>query len=162
MDVSDFRQLYLAELEELRSVEVQMADHLGDLADRATDATLSEAIADHRRQTVHHRGRIDGLLNGHGVAPDLHDDAAMHGIIAEAGRWADMIAHERLKDAGLVASLQRMEHYEIAVLGTLASWARGLGLAEDAAVLSEILEQDRGADVRFSEIAEQVVNPAAL
>ncbi len=52
MKVDDFERLYMAELEELRSVESQMIDHLGQLADQATNTTLSEAIDAHRDQTA--------------------------------------------------------------------------------------------------------------
>ena len=83
----------------------------------------------------------------------------MHAILSETDKWADMIKDGHLKDAGLIASLQRMEHYEIAVLGTLAHWAGKLGFDQDASVLSRILEQDKATDAHLSEIAEDAVPP---
>lgn len=161
MKVDDFEQLYMAELEELRSVESQMIDHLGQLADQATNTTLSEAIDAHRDQTNEHRDRIDHLLEARGGRPEAHQDASMHAILDEAEKWAGMIENGSLRDAGLIASLQRMEHYEIAVLGTLANWAKKLGHEDDAMVLSHILDQNRQTDARLSAIADEIVNPAA-
>lgn len=162
MTVNDFRDLYLAELEELRSVEAQMAEHLGRLAAQATNPGLSQEIAAHQARTVAHRDRLDALLEGHGERPDGHDDAAMHAIIDESGRWVGRIGDGALRDAALIASLQRMEHYEISVLGTLSQWARMLGHEGDAKVLSAILDEDRQTDARLSRIADETVNPAAL
>ncbi len=162
MTVKDFRELYLAELEELRSVEAQMAAHLGTLAGQATNPTLSQEIEAHQARTVDHRDRLDALLEAHGGRPNGHDDAAMHAIIDESGKWVGMIANGALKDAALIASLQRMEHYEISVFGTLVHWARTLGHDEDAQVLSAILDEDKQTDARLSAIADETVNPAAL
>lgn len=154
MQVNDFRDLYIAELSELRSVEAQMADHLGDLAKQATDMTLSNAIRTHRSVTETHRDRIDRLLQDHGAAAgDRHDDASMHAMLAETDKWARMIDGGDLRDAGLIASLQRMEHYEIAVLGTLANWAKKLGYEADATVLSAILKDDKAANAYLTDIA---------
>lgn len=154
IEVNDFHDLYIAELSELRSVEAQIADHLGALAAQATDKTLSNAIRTHRSVTEAHRDRIDTLLEAHGAAAgNRHDDASMHAMLAETEKWVRTIGDGDLRDAGLIASLQRMEHYEIAVLGTLASWARRLGYDEDASVLSAILRDDKAADAYLSDIA---------
>lgn len=151
--VNDFYDLYIAELSELRSVEAQMADHLGALAAQATDKTLSNAIRTHRSVTAAHRDRIDRLLQDHGTAAGDGHDGSMRALLAETGKWARMIGDSDLRDAGLIASLQRMEHYEIAVLGTLASWAKKLGYDQDATVLSAILQEDKAADAYLSDIA---------
>lgn len=161
MNPDDFQKLYLAEMEEMRSVEAQMADSLGELAERATNATLAQTIRDHQDKTREHRDRLDDLLKAHGGKPDGHSDTSMKTLISEADKWAGMVEDETLRDAGLIASLQRMEHYEIAVLGTLASWAKSLGHGDDAAVLSRILDDDKDTDARLSQIAEETVNPAA-
>ncbi|SDC03588.1 ferritin-like domain-containing protein [Ruegeria marina] len=159
MKVNDFQDLYIAELSELRSVEAQMADHLGALATQATNTSLADAITAHRNATENHRDRIDTLLQGHGAtAGDSHDDASMHAILAETDKWAEMIDDSNLRDAGLIASLQRMEHYEIAVLGTLASWASKLGYDHDATVLSGILEDDKVCDARLTQIAQNGID----
>lgn len=154
MQVTDFHDLYIAELAELRSAEAQIADHLGDLARHATDKTLSNAIRAHRSVTATHRDWIDRLLHDHGMtADDGHDDASMHAILAETEKWVKTIGDDDLRDAGLIASLQRMEHYEIAILGTLASWAKMLGYDADASVLSTLLREDKAADAYLSDIA---------
>ena len=85
----------------------------------------------------------------------------MQSILREAERWAKMVTDRDCRDAGIIASAQRVEHYEIAVYGTLATWARQLGLQDDARVLHAILEQEKAADEKLSRLAEQGVNREA-
>ena len=72
-----------------------------------------------------------------------------------------MVSDRDCRDAGIIASAQRVEHYEIAVYGTLATWARQLGMHEDARVLHAILEEEKAADENLSRLAEQRVNREA-
>ena len=79
----------------------------------------------------------------------------MEAILAEAKRWAAMVEDRDLRDAGLIASAQRVEHYEIAVYGTLATWAKQLGLQEDLRILLEILDEEKRTDDNLTELAAQ-------
>ena len=90
---------------------------------------------------------VDGLrqLHGEGVAR-----------IQPSG-----LQDQDLRDAGLIASAQRVEHYEIAVYGSLATWAEQLGLEEDLQALLGILEEEKRTDERLSTLAKRVVNPDA-
>lgn len=85
----------------------------------------------------------------------------MEAILAEADRWAGMVEDRDLRDAGVIASLQRIKHYEIAVYGTLATWANQLGDENDLTVLHEILEEEKHADQMLTDLAKSVVNPDA-
>lgn len=161
MNPRTFDEMYLSELAELRSVEAQMAECLDAFADRASDDELRALIRSHRATTVDHRDRVRDLLEAHGATPDAHADGSMEALISEADKWAGMVEDAALRDAGLIASLQRMEHYEIAVAGTLASWAERLGHEADARVLAAMLEDDMATDARLSEIAENAVNRVA-
>ena len=82
-------------------------------------------------------------------------------LVREASKWADMIPDPDLRDCGLIASAQRIEHYEIAVYGTFATWAKQLDLQRDLSTLLGNLEEERSADSRLTEIAKEIVNPDA-
>ncbi len=157
MQVHDLEELYLVELEELRSVQSQLIEHLAKMTSRATDHALSTAIKAHQTQMSAQRDALDVLLKVRAREVDAHEDTSMHTIIVEAQKWNDMIPDDTLRDAALVASLQRIEHYKMAVLGTLATWARKLGQGEDEAVLTSILAQTKQADAEFTAIAEDAL-----
>ena len=161
MNVNDFRQMYLAELQELRSVEDQLTAALPKMADMAQHAQLKQGILDHLQETRSQRDRLDEILKRHGMAAREHTDGSMQAIIREADRWAGMVSDPELRDAGLIASAQRVEHYEIAVYGTMATWAKQLGLNDDLQTLLVILEEEKRTDQKLSELAKRVINPDA-
>jgi len=161
MNVDDFRQMYATELQELRSVEAQLVEALSKMADKANHPALKQGIQTHLQETRTQLDRLDGLLRSHGAAAGEHRDQSMQTIIGEAEKWAGMVSDPDLRDAGLIASAQRVEHYEIAVYGTLATWAKQLGLAEDQATLHAILEEEKRTDEKLTELAKRVVNPDA-
>ena len=105
--------------------------------------------------------RLDELLSLHRANPREHQDGSMQALIREADRWAGMVRDGDLRDAGLIASAQRIEHYEIAVYGTLATWAKQLGLDEDMRILLEILDEEKSTDERLTDLAKSVVNREA-
>ena len=162
MKIDDFRQMYLTELQELRSVEDQLVRALPKMAGMIEHAQLKHAVQTHLEETKAQRDQLDGLLRKHGVGMREHQDGSMQAILREAERWAKMVSDPDCRDAGVIASAQRVEHYEIAVYGTLASWARLLGRPEDAQILHDILEEEKRTDEKLTSLAKQVINPDAL
>ncbi|WP_046867227.1 ferritin-like domain-containing protein [Microvirga massiliensis] len=161
MNVNNFRQMYVTELQELRSVEAQLVDALPTMADAASHSELKQAIQSHLQETRSQRDRLDEILRRHGAEPREHVDQSMQAIVRESEKWAKMVEEAELRDAGLIASAQRVEHYEIAVYGTLATWAKQLGLDEDLRTLLAILEEEKRTDEKLTDLAKQVVNPDA-
>lgn len=161
MNVDSFRQLYIAELQELRSVENELVDALPRMMQTAQHPDLKQAIQTHFDETERQRERLDGLLQRHGVDPREHQDQSMQAVVHEADKWAKMVQDADLRDASLIASAQRVEHYEIAVYGTLASWAKQLGLDEDQRTLHAILDEEKRADEKLTNLAKHVINPEA-
>jgi ferritin-like metal-binding protein YciE len=161
MNVDSFREMYVAELQELRSVEAQLTEALPKMAEAANHPELRQAIQGHLEETRSQRDRLDEVLRRHGAEPREHVDQAMGAIVREADKWAKMVQDADLRDAGLIASAQRVEHYEIAVYGTLATWAKQLGLDEDQRALHAILDEEKRADEKLTGLAKRIVNPDA-
>jgi ferritin-like metal-binding protein YciE len=67
-----------------------------------------------------------------------------------------------LRDAALIASAQKLEHYEIAAYGTAAALAGQLELREDQSMLHDSLEEERQIDALLTELAKSEVNQDAL
>ena len=161
MNVDNFREIYIAELQELRSVEAQLVEALPKMADMVSHPELKQAIQTHLEETRWQQSQLDEILRRHGVDPREHVDQAMQAMLKEAEKWAGMVPDQDLRDAGLIASAQRVEHYEIAVYGSLATWAKQLGLDEDLPALLDILEEEKRTDESLSTLAKRVVNPDA-
>jgi len=161
MNVDNFREMYLTELQELHSVEAQLVETLPRMADMASHPELKQALQTHFDETRSQQSRLDEILRRHGVDPREHVDQAMQAMLKEAEKWANMVQDQDLRDAGLIASAQRVEHYEIAVYGSLATWAKQLGLDDDLQALLGILEEEKRTDDKLSTLAKRVVNPDA-
>jgi ferritin-like metal-binding protein YciE len=161
MNVDDFRRMYVIELQELRSVEDQLVQALPKMVELVENPGLRRALELHLAETKSQRDRLDELLKKHDAGSREHQDGSMQTILREGERWAKMVSDRDCRDAGIIASAQRVEHYEMAVYGTLATWARQLGLHDDARVLHAILQEERRADEKLSRLAEQGVNREA-
>src|SRR3954462_9149256 len=161
MNIDDFRQMYVTELQELCSVDAQLVDALPKMAGVANHSELKQAIQSHLEETRSQRDRLDEILRRHGAAPREHVDQSMQAIVREAEKWARMVQDPDLRDAGLIASAQRVEHYEIAVYGTLLAWAKQLGFTEDERTLQANLDEEKRTDEKLTGLAQEIVNPDA-
>ncbi len=162
MKVDDFNKLYLSELQELRSTKAQLSENLTDFAQRANNPALRDAILEHRAETEAHRRDLDSMISEHDAREDAHKDSSMTTLLQEASDWADAVEDPALRDAGIIASLQRMEHYEMAVSGSLANWAEKAGFQKDGKALEGILESEKQADATLTRLARDTINPVAF
>ncbi len=162
MNIDRFREMYVAELQEARSVEAQLVQGLPKMAEAADNRELKQAFQEHLEETRGHQRQVDSLLKKLGATPKEHEDQSMQGLIREADKMAGMTEAGPLRDAALIASAQRIEHYEIAVYGTLATYAKCLGLDDQKQILADILEEEKSADEKLSDLADGIINPSAV
>ena len=92
----------------------------------------------------------------------LHVIISLIGIATGIVVMLGMLKGSDFRDAGLIASAQKLEHYEIAAYGTVAALAGQLDLRNDQQMLHESLEEEKRADVRLTKLAKREVNPDAL
>ena len=86
---------------------------------------------------------------------------AIIGIIEEGKEFMEEYAGDSALDAGLAASAQAVEHYEIARYGTLRTWAEQLGMKDAAMILNETLQEEIKTDQLLTKLATSVVNQKA-
>jgi ferritin-like metal-binding protein YciE len=162
MEIANFKDMYIAELQELVSVEDQLAEGLLRMAGVAAHPALKEALMHHREQTQVQKERLDSLLRKHGADSKAHTDQAMQGLVKETEKMLGLLKGNDLRDAGLIASAQKLEHYEIAAYGTAAALAGQLGLRDDQQLLHESLEEEKRTDVALTQLAKGGVNRDAV
>jgi ferritin-like metal-binding protein YciE len=162
MKITTFKEMYLAELQELANVEDQLAKMLPDMAKKAAHPALKEAFARHGEETQAHQQRLVSILQKHGASPRAHTDQAMQALVKETDKILTMVKGNDLRDAGLIASAQKLEHYEIAAYGTAAALAGQLAMRDDQAILHETLGEEKRFDALLTQLAIGEVNPDAL
>jgi len=74
---------------------------------------------------------------------------------------ASNIEESSLRDAALIANGNTVEHYEIALYGSLVAFAKALALQDAVAPLQQTLEEEKKADAKLSQLAEGVTNSRA-
>ena len=161
MEIKSLEQMYIAELQELASVERQVAECLARVAKAASHPALKNALDDHREETERQNERLESILEKCGANPAAHTDQAMQALVYETEKTIPMLKNEELRDAGIIASIQRLKHYEIAAYGTVAALAGQMNLPDDQKMLHDSLEEERHADAALTVLAMREVNPQA-
>ncbi len=160
-DTKKLRDAFLDELRDAYDAEKQLIKALPKMARAASDEGLRAAFASHLVETRGHVGRLEGVFGSvDEKARGKHCDG-MAGILDEGKSVMEDTFDAATKDAALIASAQRVEHYEMAAYGTMVAWARALGLAEAADALQLNLDEEGAADKKLSALAEGGINARA-
>lgn len=156
--IQDLKALYINQLRLMLSTERHIAEALPEMEDAAADAQLTSALRQHREETQLHAFHLEQILTG---AVGEFEERKCGVSTAMIGAARDIIKHTDegpLRDIGIIASAQRIEHFEIASYGTLRTWAQMLGLNDHIAVIDTTLQQEYHADETLTAIAERL-NP---
>jgi ferritin-like metal-binding protein YciE len=162
MNISSFRDMYIAELQELVSAETQLAALLPRMATLATHTLLKHILTRHHEETRAQRLRLEAILQKHGASPRAHIDQGMQALVNESEKMLRMLEGGELRDAGLIASAQRLEHYEIATYGTAAALAGQLDLRDDQKALHACLQEEKRSDSSLTRLAKGEINRDAV
>jgi ferritin-like metal-binding protein YciE len=159
MDLITLNDLFLHELQDLYDAEQQLVETLPKLADAAANPELRDAFLAHLQETQGHVQRLEAVFEACGEKPKRETCKGMEGLIKEGSKLMHEKADLDVKDAGLISSAQRVEHYEIAAYGTLLTWCGMVGLGEEVkALLKATLSEEKHADEKLTQIAERSVN----
>lgn len=160
--ITNLQDLFVHQLRDLYSAEKQLVAALPKMAKQSTSDELQVAITSHLAQTREQVGRLEEVFEQLGVASRGPKCKAMEGLIEEARDMLEEDIAEHVLDAGIIASAQRVEHYEIAAYGTVVEFARVLGYDEAMQLLQLTLDEETGADEVLTTLAEGGINALAL
>jgi ferritin-like metal-binding protein YciE len=158
---NSLEDLFRHELKDLYDAEHRMLESLPQMSEKASNPSLKKAFEDHLRQTEKHVDRLESMFEHLGVEPERVKCDAMVGLIKEGSAVLGADGDSDAIDAGLIASAQKAEHYEIASYGTLRSFARRLNNQYVAELCEQTLDEEKFTDQQLTKIAEASVNPAA-
>jgi len=162
MKLDSLKKLYLEELRDLYNAETQILKALPKMAEAASASELQAGFRTHLRQTEGQVGRLEAIFKKLGQSPQGKTCQAMKGLLEEGEELMKQDAEPEVRDAGLIASAQRVEHYEIAGYGTVRSYAKWLGDTDAEQLLQETLDEEGETDKKLTQLAEQLVNREAL
>lgn len=152
---------FLDELRDAYDAEKQLIKALPKLAKAAESDELRGAFESHLEETQGHAERLEQVFASlDEKARGKHCDG-MAGIIEEGRAVLGEDFEGTTLDACLIAAAQRAEHYEMAAYGTLVAWAKAMGHDQAAGLLEEILEEEKAADEKLTQIAKAGINQEA-
>ncbi|MCC5622645.1 ferritin-like domain-containing protein [Nostoc sp. CHAB 5715] len=154
-------KLFEETLRDIYYAEKAILKNLPKMARKATSSDLSSAFEEHIEQTEGQVERLEQIFDMIGKAPRGKRCPAMDGLAEEAGEIMQEAKDDTVRDAGMLAAAQAVEHYEISRYGTLAAWADKLGMTEAAELLRATLQEEKDTDAKLSELALSEINVEA-
>ncbi|MGA8938670.1 MAG: DUF892 family protein [Acidobacteriaceae bacterium] len=162
-DLNNLRDLYINMLQRALNSEKQIVDKgLPAMIDKSTSAELAEAFRTHLAESQQHVTRLERILDSaKGEANDTKCKVTA-ALISSAESEISDATNNSIRDVLLIAAGNQVEHHEIAVYGTLRTWAEILGNHQDAAVLDRTLAEEQHADEVLTKLSKQINVAAAV
>lgn len=159
-NIESLRELYVNQLRSLLSTEQQITEALPKMIEKATDPQLKQALQSHLQETQVHVNRLEQIIAGKAGKADPIKCKVTAALISGADDMIKGATDESVRDAVIIASAQKVEHFEIASYGTVRSWANILGESKQAQILEQTLQEEGHADKLLTSISDRV-NPYA-
>jgi len=153
--------LFYDQLQDAYSAETQLTKALPKMAKAASSAELRAGFEQHLAETKNQVSRLEKVCQQVGCRTGGNTCEAMEGLVTEGEEIANLGLDTEAQDAGLIAAAQKVEHYEIALYGSLCAFAKQLGHHEAARLLHETLEEEKRTDEKLTQLAERGINQKA-
>jgi ferritin-like metal-binding protein YciE len=161
MPMDSLEALFEDTLRDMYYAEKKLTKILPKMAKKATTEELAAAFTAHAEETQGQVQRIEQVFKLLDKTPRAKKCEALEGLSAEGDHVMEEAKDDGVMDAGLIATAQAVEHYEIARYGALIAWANQLDMSDAAELLTESLEEEKAADEKLSGLSESVNTTAA-
>lgn len=160
--VNSLRELFEIKLRYAYDCEQKLVEKgLPSMIENAGSQELGAALQHHLQETRNHLVRLEHIFSTLGKEPDTKGNDIFDELASAAKDSVSNIDDSPLRDAALIANGNQVEHYEIALYGTLAAFARHLGLRDAVGSLEQTLKEEKVADAKLTQIGETLMNPQA-
>lgn len=159
--LKNLEDLFEHQLKDIYSAEKQIKSAIPKMIKNANNKKLKEAFNHHLKQTETQLERLTNIARDLEIKITGETCKGMKGLITEAEDFLSEDAESNVRDAGLIANAQRVEHYEISAYGTVVEYAKALGHRESARLLEETLKEERNTDEKLTDLAIDIINVKA-
>jgi ferritin-like metal-binding protein YciE len=161
MPDESLKELLVDNMKDMLDAEKQITRALPKMARKASSEELRAGLETHLRVTEEQIERLNQAFELLGEAARGKKCPGMQGLIEEGSEHMQEHDPGAGLDAVIIASAQKVEHYEMAAYGTMRTWATQLGLNEVAGLFEQTLEEEKMTDQQLTDLAESMVNPQA-
>jgi ferritin-like metal-binding protein YciE len=161
--IKSLREFFEVELGYAYDCERKLVNNgLPSMIENASTPELRSALQQHLQETQSHVTRLERVFGALGVEPKTQSNDILDKMTSAAN---DSVSHTEdgspLRDAALIVNGNQVEHYEIALYGSLAAIARSLGLQNVVGPLEETLKEEKAADAKLTQLGESLLNTKA-
>ncbi len=155
--VKSLRELFEIELRYAYDCEQKLAEKgLPTMIESANAPELRKALQRHLEETRSHVARLESVFSSIGVEPETKSNSILDEMTKAAKDSISHIEDPSLRDAALIVDGNFVEHYEIAMYGTLVNFAQQLGFQGAVTPLQETLQEERAADAKLTELGKAI------
>jgi len=159
--MDSLESLLIHELKDVYSAEKKLVKALPKMAKKASAPELREAFEEHLQQTEEHVSRLEQVFEMIEEKPKAMKCKGMEGIIEEGEEAMKLKGTPEALDAAIIMAAQKVEHYEIASYGSLATWADMIGRKDIKKLLGQTLEEEEETDQKLTNLAESGINQSS-
>jgi len=154
--------LMLTFMQDIYYAERQILKALPKMAKAAENDELKQALLHHREETQGQVERLQKAFEALGKPARGHTCEAINCLIEEGEEVVQEVPEGIVRDAGILANAQAVEHYEMARYGTIVAWSKSCGEDEVAQLMHETLQEEKNADTLLNRLAKQGINQQAV
>ncbi len=162
MKIESLRDLFEIELQYAYDCEQKLVKKgLPAMIKSASSPELKQAFEQHLEETRTHVSRLERVFGACSFEIKNKDNDILDEMTDAAEDTVSHIDESALRDAALIVNGNGVEHYEMAIYGSLVAFADQLGLGDASTLLQQTLQEEKAADAKLTQIGESVVNPMA-
>jgi ferritin-like metal-binding protein YciE len=158
MKLETLKKLYVTQLRDIYDSESRILKALPQMAEAAQHPQLKRAFERHESETQEQIRRLEQIFDALGQSPKGETCEATQGLIKEGQEMISAGGDADVRDAGLIGAAQKIEHYEIANYGTVATYAKMLGERQALQLLTTSLAEEKRTDKLLTTLAKSFVN----
>jgi ferritin-like metal-binding protein YciE len=160
--IKSLRELFEIELRYAYDCENKLVQTgLPSMIEAASSSELKGALQQHLAETRTHVARLERVFGAINAEPKSTGNAILDDMTAAVKDSVSHIEDSSLRDSALIVNGNFVEHYEIAMYGSLVTFAQQLGIHQAATILEETLKEEQAADAKLTEIAKSLTQTAA-
>ncbi|WP_417431310.1 ferritin-like domain-containing protein [Halpernia sp.] len=145
-------------LKDLYWAEKALVKNLPKMAKNATSPKLKTAVEKHLKETEGQVKRLEDAFAAMDLKPKAVKCDAMDGLLKEAESIMKETEPGAVRDAAIIAAAQKVEHYEIASYGTMATYTELLNLKKVKNLLGATLDEEKTCDKDLTKLATSEIN----
>jgi ferritin-like metal-binding protein YciE len=154
--------LMLTFMQDIYYAERQILKALPKMAKAAQNEDLKQALTHHREETEGQVDRLQKAFDALGKRARAQTCEAINGLIEEGDEVIEAFPEGTVRDAGILANAQAVEHYEMARYGTIVAWAKTCGQDQVAQLMQATLDEEKKADTLLNGLARKNINQQAM